>query len=70
MDTKIQTKYRVGDKVWIIDARKAVERIVYGVMFLNEKIVYYFSKESEVFKYGWINESDVYSSKDELLKEL
>ncbi len=68
-------KYNIGDKVWLIEDGKAVEKEVCGVMVFKEAL------ESEKVMYRleiarWTDhifqaeESDLFPTKEELIKSL
>ena len=70
---KIQ-KYKIGDMVWRMENEKAVEQEITAVALSNYESFkgfnYYFRKPLEDAWYGWRKESDIFPTKEELLKSL
>ena len=66
---KIETKYNVGDKVWLICGNKAVEKMItqFDVIIKgpSPKITYQLNYESTD-----VDEYKLFKSKEELLKSL
>lgn len=69
-------KYNIGDKAWKIDMGKAVEVEIYGVAiykaFSNSEPKYIYStRAASSFSVTMAtSESDLFSTKDELIKSL
>ena len=66
---EVQTKYYIGDRVWLISNNKAIEKIItqFDVVVSDNgiKITYELNYESID-----IDESKLFTSKEELLKSL
>ena len=71
---KIETKYDIGQEVWVnaesasflstIKSVKAIHDILQGKVVLVYKYLYY------VDCLGWIEENEIFATKEELLKSL
>lgn len=68
----IETKYNIGDEVWFILGGKARQGIILGITFHNlghTLSSYYYNVQIGV-SHGSFNESDLFPTKEELLKSL
>ena len=73
---EIKTKYSVNQKVWFIEDNKVKNEEILELTFSKdsscESIFYYF-KEKENIMHNWkrmIEEKDVFSTKEELIKNI
>lgn len=63
----IETKYNIGDNVWVINAPKCKQSIVHIIKIIKTP----FDTHIEYFIAGkWRDEREVFSTKEELLKSL
>ena len=71
-------KYQIGQEVWRIQNRKAIEELIIGLVLPNKKLkeVVYYVDSSERFRdgtptiTGWIQEELLFPSREELIKSL
>jgi hypothetical protein len=70
---KIETKYNIGDKVWVYVLDEPYEVVIQGIEYTNYKtskhILYYVTD----YEYDFCNklcEDSLYPTKEELLKSL
>lgn len=66
---KIETKYSIGDKVWVMNYNEPTEFVVCDIeIFIHTEVPQgiWYSDEDGI---GWLEEQ-VYSTKEELLKEI
>lgn len=72
-------KYKIGDTIYRIDNNKVVPQVITGVFTIFktsgelkkvEDFRYCTRISAGMETYGWINESDVFSTKEELIKSL
>ena len=73
----MKPKYTIGDRVWIIDEGKAVEREITLIALYDGKIVYDFERYAPGgfhnrvdLTYGVFEEENVFTSKEELIASL
>ena len=70
---KIETKYNIGDEVWIVSQGKAVKDVVDMIHIhigCDENISYSFNNKRALGLFEIIEESSIFSTKEELLKSL
>lgn len=68
----IETKYNIGDEVWFILGNKARQGKILGITFnkLGNSLICYYYNVSVGVSHGSFNESDLFPTKEELLKSL
>lgn len=74
----IKTKYNIGDEVWVIFRNKAILVPIDKIRIFNElnfvtdakKIVDYVMRIQYCFLDEWVDEENLFSSKEELIKSL
>lgn len=66
-----ETKYNIGDEVWFILRDKAQQGIILSITFykVGYKVGHYYNVQIGV-SHGSFNESDLFRTKEELLKSL
>lgn len=69
---KIETKYNIGDEVWVLCEGRAQSAIVMAIGVIvvsngDKEIAYTVESKRMVYKYG---EKEVFPTKEELLKNL
>lgn len=70
---KIDTKYNVGDEVWIVSKGKAVKDVVDMIHIhigRDENIGYSFKSKRELGLFETIEEGSIFHTKEELIKSL
>ena len=70
---RIETKYNIGQEVWIISKGKAVKDVVDMIRIYigcNKNISYSFKSRRALGLFETIEESSVFPTKEELLKSL
>lgn len=68
----VETKYNIGDEVWFILGNKARQGKILGITFTKVEytlISYYYNIQVGP-SHGFFIESDLYPTKEELLKSL
>lgn len=69
----IETKYNIGDEVWIVSKGKAVKDVVDMIHIhigSDENIGYSFKSKRALGLFETIEESSIFPTKEELLKSL
>ena len=64
----IKQKYNIGDKVWVVEDRQAVEKVITGIFFKKENNSLFYKFDFR--EYSDTHEKYVFSTKEELIKSL
>lgn len=71
-DIKIETKYNIGDEVWIEWFTTPTKMVVESLLFVKdaeiEKIMYFVANPDDRREFCDADESELFSTKEELLK--
>ena len=70
---KIETRYNIGDEVWIISKGKAVKDVIDMIHIhigRDENISYSFRSKRALGLFETVEESSIFSTKEELLNSL
>ena len=63
----IETKYNIGDEVWLMYRNKVFSGRIVGIVLQSNRISY---KIVSIIKGMWFSESKLFLTKEELLKSL
>ena len=69
----IETKYNIGDEVWVVSKGKAVKDVVDMIHIhigRDESITYSFRSKRVLGLFETIEESSIFPTKEELIKSL
>ncbi len=77
----MKPRFKIGDEVWLITDNRIIEKFItniviyankikYGLVFCLSTATVEVVLNDEIQQYGFVNESDCFATKEELIKSL
>lgn len=81
MIKQMKPRFKIGDEVWLITDNRIIEKFItniviyankikYGLVFCLSTATVEVVLNDEIQQYGFVNESDCFATKEELIKSL
>ncbi len=81
MIKQMKPRFKIGDEVWLITDNRIIEKFIaniviyankikYGLVFCLPTVTVEVVLNDEIQQYGFVNESDCFATKEELIKSL